>query len=63
MKTAAALQSEHNTERLQLPSPAHWTELGPVPALGHGWESRTLFNSSSLSGSWGCAASLAASQG
>lgn len=39
MKPAAAFQSEHNTERLQLPSPAHWTDLGPVPALGRGWES------------------------
>lgn len=37
MQSAAALQSEHNSERLQLP--AHRTELGPVPALGHGWQS------------------------
>lgn len=37
MQSAAALQSEHNnSEGLQLPA---LTELGPVPALGHGWQS------------------------
>lgn len=51
MESAAALQSEHSTERLQLPAQprAHWTDVGPVPALGHGWRARTL-NSSSLLG-------------
>lgn len=66
MKTAAAFQSEHNTERLQLPSPAHWTDLGPVPALGRRWESDDTVQAQLpplCSGSWVSAASGAASHG